>query len=451
MRIAITGASGYIGSALAQALETSGNEVQAIRRGPPDGPRTMWDPAAGWIRPGTFEGADAVVHLSGASIGASRWTAGRRSELRSSRVASTALLAERLASLERPPAVLVTASAIGYYGDRGDELLTESSEQGEGFLAELVADWEAATAPAAARGIRTVHVRFAPVLGPGNELLRRLLTPFWIGLGGRLGSGRQWFSWVAIDDLVHAVERMLSDATFGGPVRARAAVRARAHGRGTAGEPARAAARARGRRLPLPLSHGRPRPARRARGAAAGARDGRLDAMSLQRLEARQWVPAALDEAWDFFTDPRNLARLTPPELGFQVTSPLPARIYAGLIVSYRLRPLLRVPTQWVTEITQVVDGTRFVDEQRLGPYRLWHHEHAFRAVDGGTEVRDLVHYALPLGALGDLAHAVLVRRQLRRIFDYRAHALRAIFGDAPRMPAYLDPTLDGARRAGGV
>ena len=154
--------------------------------------------------------------------------------------------------------------------------------------------------------------------------------------------------------------------------------------------------------------------------------------MSLHRYEARQIVPIALDEAWTFFSDPRNLAVITPPEMGFAVTTPLPERMHPGLIIGHRVSPLFGIPVTWITEITHLVEGELFVDEQRFGPYRFWQHQHHFRPVGGGVAVADVVHYALPLGPLGDLVNALLVRDRVRAIFDYRRGVLEERFGREP-------------------
>ena len=151
--------------------------------------------------------------------------------------------------------------------------------------------------------------------------------------------------------------------------------------------------------------------------------------MGLHRFETRQLVPIGLDEAWAFFSDPRNLAVITPPEMAFEVASPLPERMHPGLIILHRVRPLLGLPVTWVTEITQLVEGELFVDEQRFGPYRFWHHQHHFRAVEGGVEIGDIVHYALPLGPLGDVLNRLLVADRVRAIFEYRREVLERRFG----------------------
>ena len=151
--------------------------------------------------------------------------------------------------------------------------------------------------------------------------------------------------------------------------------------------------------------------------------------MSVHRFEARQVVPIGLDEAWAFFSNPRSLALITQPEMGFEVTSPLPERMHPGLIIGHRVRPLLGIPVTWITEISHLVEGELFVDEQRFGPYRFWHHQHHFRPVEDGVEIGDIVHYALPFGPLGDLLNALLVRNRVRAIFDYRRGVLEQRFG----------------------
>jgi len=205
-----------IGSALATSLAASGHRVVRLVRGGARGaaPEVSWDPAAGVVDAASLEGLDAVIHLAGENIGAKRWTAARKAAIRDSRSRGTRLLCETLARLDRPPKVLLCASAVGYYGDRGDETLDESAPRGVGFLAEVCGAWEAATEPAARRGIRVALLRFGVVLSASGGALPRMLVPFRLGLGGRVGSGRQWMSWVTLDDAVAAIRFALLESAL---------------------------------------------------------------------------------------------------------------------------------------------------------------------------------------------------------------------------------------------
>ena len=216
MRVAITGSTGLVGRALAQRLTDRGDEVTRIVRGARGADGVDWAPAdEGWVRDGAFDGCEAVVHLGGASIGEGRWTAKRKAELRSSRIESTQVLVAHLASLEARPRRLVVASAVGYYGDRGDEQLSEASAKGAGFLADLVADWEGAAEKANAAGIPAAMVRSGVVFAKDASAFRRLVLPFRFGVGGRLGNGRQWMPWVTLEDLVSAIEHLLAGELTG--------------------------------------------------------------------------------------------------------------------------------------------------------------------------------------------------------------------------------------------
>jgi uncharacterized protein (TIGR01777 family) len=214
MRIGITGSSGLIGTALRQRLEIEGHEVRPFLRGKPDVPAALLDPAAGWVRPGALEGLDALVHLAGESIGEGRWTKSRKAALRASRIDTTRLLVSHLERMTDPPA-FIAASAVGIYGSRGDEVLDEASKSGGGFLAELTQEWEAELHRAECAGARTVILRLGVVLAREGGALSRMALPFKFGLGGRLGSGRQWFSWVAIDDAVAVISRAITSDMSG--------------------------------------------------------------------------------------------------------------------------------------------------------------------------------------------------------------------------------------------
>jgi hypothetical protein len=220
MDVVIAGASGFIGTALRRSLEADGHRViRMVRPGSSGGGDTIaWDPAAARVDAGGLEGVDAVVNLSGAGIGDRKWSAERKDEILRSRVASTALLARTVADLMKPPAVFVSASGTGYYGNRGDETLTEDSGPGTGFLAEVCVQWEDAARPAAEAGLRVAWIRTGIVLHPSGGALQQLLLPFKLGLGGRLGRGTQYMSWITLDDEVRAIRAVIDDHTLGGPV-----------------------------------------------------------------------------------------------------------------------------------------------------------------------------------------------------------------------------------------
>lgn len=227
MRILVTGATGFIGSALVPFLTAGRHAVTRLRRrgvpaadaAPAGVTDARWDPATGVIDRTALEGHDAVIHLAGESI-AERWTPEKKARIRGSRVEGTRRLAEALAGLDRPPRVLVSASAVGIYGDRGDERLTEAAPPGRGFLAEVAREWEAAADPARAHGIRVVHPRIGMVLSPSGGVLARLLPVFKLGAGGKLGSGRQWVGWIALEDLCDVLLHLAANDAYEGPVNA---------------------------------------------------------------------------------------------------------------------------------------------------------------------------------------------------------------------------------------
>jgi uncharacterized protein (TIGR01777 family) len=216
----ISGASGLVGESLAGALQADGHSVARLVR--PGGTRAAgdvaWDPHAATVDVAAMEGFHAVVHLSGANISKKRWAPARKAEIRSSRIDTTRVLVDALATLEKKPSVFVCASAIGFYGDRGEEILTESSTNGTDFLGLLVRDWEAEAVRAEMSGIRVVRLRFGVVLSVEGGALPLMLMPFKFGLGGRLGTGRQWMAWVALKDAIEIIRAAISDERLSGPL-----------------------------------------------------------------------------------------------------------------------------------------------------------------------------------------------------------------------------------------
>jgi uncharacterized protein len=222
VNVAISGARGLIGAALIASLQAGGHRaIPLVRRAPRPGEDALrWDPASGTITPAGPSVADAIVHLAGDSVMGLRWTADKKRRIRESRTIATRLLVQTLTRLAKPPAVLVCASGVGYYGSRGDEVLSEESRPGTGFLADLAREWEAATATAIAQGIRVVNLRLGVVLSAHGGALAKMLTPFRLGLGGVIGDGAQWMSWIALDDVTGAIRHALTTDALRGPVNA---------------------------------------------------------------------------------------------------------------------------------------------------------------------------------------------------------------------------------------
>ena len=220
MKILITGSTGLIGSALVPALTSKGHEViRLVRSTPKSGAAGVrWNPEQNYIDIAGLEGLDAVVHLAGENIAEGRWTEERKRRIRDSRVNGTRLLSEALAGLTAPPKTVLAASATGYYGDRGEEILREDSASGSDFLANVCREWEAATQPAAQKGMRVVNLRFGIVLSKDGGALAKMLPPFQLGAGGKFGSGKQYMSWVALDDVVGVVDYALNNESLSGPV-----------------------------------------------------------------------------------------------------------------------------------------------------------------------------------------------------------------------------------------
>jgi hypothetical protein len=220
MKILVSGAHGLVGKALSTALTNEGHEiVSLVRRDRVVGkPEVEWHPNQGLIDAERIEGFDAVVHLAGESIASGRWNKRKKTAIRESRVKGTALLSQSIARLSRPPTAFICASAIGYYGNRGDELLTENSAPGNEFLSEVCVAWEKASGAAAEVGIRTVNTRFGIILDKNGGALEKMVTPFRMGIGGKVGDGKQWMSWIAFGDVVGGLRFVIENSSLKGPV-----------------------------------------------------------------------------------------------------------------------------------------------------------------------------------------------------------------------------------------
>lgn len=479
MRVLMTGATGFIGRALVPALRRDGHTVIAWARserrarGRLGAEVDILSAEAGIdALVAELEHCDAVVNLAGEPIVGHRWTAARRQILRESRIGVTETLVHALARARTRPKVLVSGSAVGYYGDRADETLTESSRPGAGFLADLCRDWEAAAQKADAHGVRVVTIRTGVVLGRDGGALASMLPPFLMGAGGPVGSGRQFMPWIHLHDYVRLIVRALNDDRVRGPVN------------GVAPTPVRSLdfAKALGRALhrpailPLPafvlriifgqaasvllesqrvvpdaalrlgfqfhyvsldaaLADVLGGPTVRIQPLAAPV-DDRGVVSSRQYLAARRpiyelktstTVARPVEDTFAFFSRAENLGLLTPAAMRFSLVGAAPA-IGENVTIDYTLRVGL-LPVSWRSRIVGWRPNAGFVDLQEQGPYRSWWHEHAFRADGTATVMEDRVCYAPPLGPIGRVVNRFFIAPALRRVFRYRADVIRLRFG----------------------
>jgi uncharacterized protein len=482
MRVFVTGATGFIGRALTLRLLGGGHLVSALVRSEVSaqnrlGPEVKLLPANAGpdeLRE-TLSMCEAVINLVGEPILGGRWNLRRRRAITESRLATTARIVAAIDEASPRPRVLISASAVGYYGDCGDELVDENSPPGRGFIADLCGDWEAQAHQAEASGARVFILRLGIVLGPEGGALRQMITPFQFYAGGPIGSGRQFMPWIHLHDLVELLATALEDERYRGsaivaapnPVRNRDF--ARALGK-TLSRPSL---------LPVPavvlnvllgeaatvlLGSQRviPRVLEglgfrwRFDDLAAALRDIlvengpeiavpgptspkpllSLDSHYLQQRPASYLlrhatvVKSPLAEVFAFFAQPRNLGVMTPSAMRFRIIGEPPPRMSRDLEIDYSLH-VAGLPLRWRTRIEEWRPNELFIDSQERGPYRSWWHEHHFRAAGAQTMVEDRVYYAPPFGSAGHALNALFVGPELSRIFRFRAHAMRFRFPGA--------------------
>jgi len=455
-RILLIGASGFIGQALGVEFVRRGYDINLLSRGISREKLTFpcqifaWKGDAHAIPAAALEGVTGVINLAGESIADGRWSAARKARFRTSRLGPAAALVEAVKARSERPAVVVQASAIGYYGDTGDTVVTEDAASGDNFLAKLCVDWEAAAKPLSDLGMRVVLPRIGVVLGLEGGALPQLCRLYRLGIGAAPGSGKQWFSWIHLDDLVQLLVRALEDTTVQGPINAVApgAVRYEELHRAFTGRrqgwvlkaPSLVMRAAVGEGASMLLASLRVAPYKAEHihfkfnyptlSAALESLLGSGPRRTQDYIKAAQWIPAPLDVVAEFFAEARNLESITPPWLNFQVKSMSTPHITKGSKIRYRLS-LHGIPLHWESLISEWVPPSSFVDEQAQGPFKSWHHRHTFEPLGGGTLVTDLVHFAVPLGKLGGLTGGFLVEHDVARIFDYRRRAVAKRFGEA--------------------
>ena len=457
MKILVTGATGLIGSKLIEALFLKGySDIRVLSRDRDRAERECpfpiaayhWNPAQNAIDASALAGVDVIVHLAGENVAGGRWNSKRKNRILDSRVEGSALLVKAVQEADPRPRKLISASAIGIYGDRGEEVLSAESDAGSGFLSEVCQKWEREITNCLSENLTTHLLRIGIVLAKEGGALQKMLPAFKAGVAGRLGSGRQYMSWIHIDDLVgqllflmegkgrypvyngvspNPVTNQMFTKVLGRQLKRPTILPAPEFGLNMM----------LGEMASLLLQGQRVKPSRFIEDGYRFRFERLEDALKdlLQRevcgegtLIRYQCCPQKVGRVFQFFSDEKNLEKITPPHLNFKVLGKSSADIQEGTIIDYKLS-LHGFPLKWKTRINAFEHEKRFVDEQIKGPYSKWIHTHDFIPVGDSTIIRDEIVYKIPFGAPGRLLGGPLVRRDLEKIFDYRKEAVKTMLG----------------------
>lgn len=459
-KVLLIGATGFIGKSLGISLCRAGYDLVVLTRSPDRARADLPFPceAYSWTREGesglerleiphaALDGVYAVVNLAGESIAEGRWTAARKKALKDSRVHTTSALARAVADAKNPPQVWLQTSATGFYGPRGDQDVTESSPSGQGFLADICKDWEAAARLPTSSATRLIHLRVGVVLGRGGGALPKLVSLRQKGASVVIGSGDQWLSWIHIDDLVNLMVQAIGDARFSGPINGvapnpctwRDLDLALGEGGGAGLKAPSFAIRLATGEGPIALAASQKIFPEKAQALGFGFKFpdletalfdilGPKDQRSDGWLYTTQFIPAPISEVAPFFADEKNLEAITPPWLHFKVLGKSTPSMESGTLIRYRLK-LHGVPVKWVTKISDWHPEQGFVDEQLKGPYAKWVHRHTFEPFAGGTLMTDYVRFRLPMGLLGNIAAGWAVSHDVDKIFAYRRRFIDKLY-----------------------
>lgn len=453
MKVLVTGATGFIGNTLLKALKAHGHEISILTRNAEEAGFHLpvlcdvfeWNPEKAVPDASAFMGVDAVLHLTGENIAGGRWTEKRKERIVNSRILSTRHLVEALGKLKHKPEVLVSSSAVGFYGGSGNSLLTEDCPPASCFLAELCRDWEQEAQKAEVHNIRTVCLRTGMVLGKDGGAMKRMLPPFQMGLGGILGSGKQWMSWIHVKDMaemfIHAMETQslkgIYNSVSPNPI--------------TNLEFTKTLEKLVKRPTILPIPElalktifgdmSQILMASQKVSAEKISKTGfqfkypdlhsalqQIVDLPFLQFQMEQWTPQPVQKIFSFFSDSKNLELLTPDHLSFKVLSQSTEKIEEGTRLDYKLS-LHGIPFRWQSKITDWNPDARFSDHQTKGPYSLWEHTHEFEEKNGGTLIRDKVNYKVPFGIPGEMLAIDFVQNDLQKIFNYRRKKIKELFG----------------------
>lgn len=447
MKVLLTGGTGLIGKEVGKALVRKGHEITVLTRSKSKALEIPYPcRVIESLSHNDIQDIDAVIHLAGENVGDGRWSAERKKKIFNSRVQLTKNLVESFKDSDKLK-TFISASAIGIYGNRADEILTEASSLGNDFLADVCKNWEESLS-GLKFGIRKVIFRTGIVLSKDGGALEKMILPFRFGIGGKLGNGRQWMSWIHIDDMTALYVKALEDQKFGGiynavtenPVTNEEFTQELAKALGKKAGPAVPAVAiklALGEMSIIALGSQRVMPEN-----LKGHYSFKFPKLS-QALEncvqdiregnfvfyAEQYLPAKRQDIFPFFADAKNLEEITPPSLKFHIEKVSTPQIQEGTIIDYKLQ-IRGVPVGWKTEIQEWVPNEKFVDMQMKGPYSLWHHTHQFEDLGPGTLMSDRVKYKLPLGIMGWSVAGKMVQNDIQKIFSFRRHKTHQIILD---------------------
>jgi uncharacterized protein (TIGR01777 family) len=463
MKVLVTGATGLVGKNLIEHLMKNDHEPVVLTTRNPDSVKIsevplkvfQWTPRNHQMPAEAWEGVDAVIHLAGENVADGRWSEAHKQRILQSRVDTTKTLIDSIQALEagKRPKHFISSSAVGIYGDRGDEVIDENSGHTDDFLADVCKQWEEGSRDKV-EGLKTSYIRTGIVLDDQGGALKKMLLPFKMGAGGPLGNGKQFMSWVHNDDLARLflfiLEKGLEgvyngtapnpcdNKTFGqvlGSVLNRPAF---------APLPGFVAKIMFGEMSSILLTGQRVVP----KAALAEGFEFQFEHLhdALEDLlgksvrgervfRVKQWLPVKRNEVFSFFAEAKNLEKITPPFLNFKIRDMSTDQIEKGTIINYSLK-LHFLPMNWRTEITHWNEGESFTDFQQKGPYQKWDHTHSFFDYKGGTLVDDYVVYKLPFGFLGDFFGNWYVKRDVNKIFGYRTNVIGSLFESKPTTEA---------------
>lgn len=451
MKILVTGATGLLGRQICLKLLERGDELVVVSTKPEQKFRESFSypcEHVHWDHIQQIPDVDGVIHLAGDNIASGRWSAKKKRSILESRTEPTQKLIEALEKKSSKPKVFVSTSAIGVYGDRGNEILSEDSDPGQGFLADVCKAWEA-SAMAIKPSTRLVILRVGIVLDTKGGFLGRMEPLFSSQLGGKAGSGKQWMSWIHHEDLINMYLHCLDNNNVEGvynavapkPVTNAHFTKAFASQLGVLsvfsapsfglkiglGEMAQLALASQNVLAEKITQTGFQFQHPELEGALKHLYAWKKKA-NQQMFYSEQWISQSRDKVFPFFSEARNLEKITPPFLNFRILKSSTDPIQKGTLIDYRLK-IHGVPARWRTEIQQWQPNEMFVDRQLKGPYSQWNHTHSFTDLKGGTLMRDEVIYKLPLGTLGLIVAGFFVRKDVESIFGYRTKVIHQMDG----------------------